>query len=363
MRGVPARPCSSLADWNRLRGALGDPEWAASERFATVERRLASQDEIEGPLGAWTRERTAEQVMTELQSAGVESVLVANNEDLHRDPQLAHRRHFRSLDHGVIGRHVVEANAMRFSETPEEIGRPAPLLGEHTEHVFRGLLGMSDDEFRRRTREAVTEFARVLKPVLTATGAIVFTAEDAGEAIRIAKESTPNIVLLDLGLPDIDGVEICRRLRSEEIWVPILMLTGRAAIEDRVAGLDDPGEPVDQATLLKRSGLTPAELSDLDDAGLVQPVSGTTVYPPEAVLIATEARRLIDQGFEPRHLRSVKLAADRESDLITQLAAPLLRAVNPDARNRARELLEECSDSIRVIHRALLTLELRRQLS
>jgi DNA-binding transcriptional MerR regulator len=132
---------------------------------------------------------------------------------------------------------------------------------------------------------------------------------------------------------------------------------------EKAPGLEDVGEPVDQATLLKRSGLTPTELADLTEAGLVRTVPGTGVYPPEAVVIATEARRLMEQGLEPRHLRSIRLAADREADLLTQLGAPLIKASNPDARVRAREMLEECAESIRVMHRALLTLELRQKLS
>lgn len=132
---------------------------------------------------------------------------------------------------------------------------------------------------------------------------------------------------------------------------------------EKAPGLEDVGEPVDQATLLKRSGLTPRDLDELTDAGLVKPIPGTNVYPPEAVIIATEARRLMDQGLEPRHLRSIRLAADREADLVAQLGTPLIKASNPDARARARELLEECAESIRVMHRAMLTLELRRHLT
>lgn len=126
---------------------------------------------------------------------------------------------------------------------------------------------------------------------------------------------------------------------------------------------DDPGEPVDRETLLKRSGLTIAQLEELDAAGLVRPVDGTHVYPPEAVVVATEARRLMEHGLEPRHLRSIKLATDRMSDLVIQLAAPLLKASNPDAKVRAREILTDCSDSIRAINRALLAIEVRQQLT
>lgn len=132
---------------------------------------------------------------------------------------------------------------------------------------------------------------------------------------------------------------------------------------ERAPSLDDAGEPMDEASLLKRSGLSKQGLADLVEVGLVRPVGDTNVYTPESAVVATEAKRLLDMGLEPRHLRSVKLSADRESDLLTNLAAPLLKASNSEARGRAREILEEGADSIRAMHRALLAQELRRHLT
>jgi crotonobetainyl-CoA:carnitine CoA-transferase CaiB-like acyl-CoA transferase len=149
--------CHDDEDWRRLRAALGDPSWSREERFATNARRLENVEALEQLLASWTRERDAEAIVERLQDAGVEAGLVADNEDLHHDPQLAARRHFRPLDHPVIGRHVVEANAMRFSATPEEIRSAAPRLGEHTEHVFRELLGMPEAEFRALAAKGVFE--------------------------------------------------------------------------------------------------------------------------------------------------------------------------------------------------------------
>jgi len=63
----------------------------------------------------------------------------------------------RPLDHPVIGAHVVEANALRFSATPEEIRTPSPRLGEHTEQVFREILGMSEPEYRALAAKGVFE--------------------------------------------------------------------------------------------------------------------------------------------------------------------------------------------------------------
>jgi DNA-binding response OmpR family regulator len=71
-------------------------------------------------------------------------------------------------------------------------------------------------------------------------GFVVSTARDGEEGMRTALASPPDLVLLDLNLPGIDGLEVCRRLRSAPATapVPIIMLTARAAEADRVSGLD-----------------------------------------------------------------------------------------------------------------------------
>lgn len=127
--------------------------------------------------------------------------------------------------------------------------------------------------------------------------------------------------------------------------------------------LEDTGEPLDREDVIKRSSLSEKDLDDLIDVGLVAPVPGSDVFPPEAGLIATEARRLMEHGLEARHLRTIKLGADRESDLLTQLVAPLLKASNAEAKTRAKDTLESCSGSVRAIHRALMTIELRNQVT
>ncbi len=65
----------------------------------------------------------------------------------------------------------------------------------------------------------------------------VEVAEDGPTGLELAREYPPDLVLLDLMLPGMDGIEVCRRLRSAS-EVPILMLTAKESIEDRVAGLD-----------------------------------------------------------------------------------------------------------------------------
>ncbi|HSH01536.1 MAG TPA: response regulator transcription factor [Anaerolineae bacterium] len=68
-------------------------------------------------------------------------------------------------------------------------------------------------------------------------GYTVETASDGQTGLDLARENPPDLVLLDIMLPGIDGLEVCRRLRAVNT-VPILMLTAKESIEDRVKGLD-----------------------------------------------------------------------------------------------------------------------------
>ena len=77
----------------------------------------------------------------------------------------------------------------------------------------------------------------LLKLYLNRDGYKVLTAYDGIEALRLARESYPDLIVLDLMLPGIDGLEVCRTLRDESD-VPIIMLTARTTDRDKLAGLD-----------------------------------------------------------------------------------------------------------------------------
>jgi two-component system OmpR family response regulator len=80
--------------------------------------------------------------------------------------------------------------------------------------------------------------ARLLERGLTADGMSVRVARDGASAVAVAEEGEYDVVVLDVMLPDTDGFDVCARLRASAVWTPVLMLTARTAIEDRVAGLD-----------------------------------------------------------------------------------------------------------------------------
>ena len=81
------------------------------------------------------------------------------------------------------------------------------------------------------------EIAEVLRRTLRQEGHEVRSAGDGEEALSAAAEFLPDLVILDLGLPKLDGVEVLRRLRADDD-VPVLILTARTDLDDRVEGLD-----------------------------------------------------------------------------------------------------------------------------
>jgi len=82
------------------------------------------------------------------------------------------------------------------------------------------------------------KMADVLRRGLGRAGLAVDFAGDGEGALLRAGATEYDAIVLDAMLPDLDGLEVCRRLRAERIWAPVLMLTARAAVPDRVDGLD-----------------------------------------------------------------------------------------------------------------------------
>ena len=86
--------------------------------------------------------------------------------------------------------------------------------------------------------EDEVKMAAALRRGLEAEGIVADIASRGEEALWMARATEFDAVVLDLMLPGIDGFETCRRLRADQVWTPILMLTARDSVEDRVRGLD-----------------------------------------------------------------------------------------------------------------------------
>src|SRR5678809_991410 len=80
--------------------------------------------------------------------------------------------------------------------------------------------------------------ARHLKKGLEESAWTVDTADHAAEAWRLVLLNPYDLIVLDLGLPDEDGLQLLHKLRHRGLTTPVLVLTARGAVEDRIAGLD-----------------------------------------------------------------------------------------------------------------------------
>lgn len=140
--------------WDQLLAVIGRADLAGDPRFATPESRYEHRAEVDALISAWTRERTKEEAMTTLGSAGVPAGAVFSTLDLSADPYLRQRGTMVEVEHPVRGKFVQPGNSIRLSASEVPI-RPAPLLGQHNEAVYKGLLGLADDELERLRRANV----------------------------------------------------------------------------------------------------------------------------------------------------------------------------------------------------------------
>ena len=163
---------------------------------------------------------------------------------------------------------------------------------------------------------------RMLERTFVAEGYRVEAAADGGEALAAVERAVPDLVVLDVAMPGLDGLAVCRRLRSRGLAVPILLLTARDAVPDRVAGLDAGAddyvvkpfaseELLARARALLRRGSEPSELLAFDD--LVFEVSTRRVRrgEREIVLSPREVELLELLMRNPRQVISRVLALER----------------------------------------------------
>ncbi|MFC1863291.1 CaiB/BaiF CoA transferase family protein [Thermodesulfobacteriota bacterium] len=148
---------TSEIEWQAFCTVIANPGLSGDPRFSTIPQRKKNEDELDRIIESWTINFSPEEVMTLLQKAAVAAGAVRNIKELHEDPQLMHREHFRTMKHPEIGDYGFEMPPMRLSENDFELRRPAPRLGEHTSYVCCELLGISDKEFVQLHSEGVFE--------------------------------------------------------------------------------------------------------------------------------------------------------------------------------------------------------------
>ena len=138
--------------FKRLAAAVGHPEWAEDERYATHHARGENMEELDAMISAWTAERTGEEVLATMAEAGVPAGKVFTAADMVEDPHYVARGNIVEVEDPEIGTFPMQNVVPRLTETPGEVRWTGPALGQHNDEVYGGLLGMGKEE-REKLRE------------------------------------------------------------------------------------------------------------------------------------------------------------------------------------------------------------------
>jgi DNA-binding transcriptional MerR regulator len=214
-----------------------------------------------------------------------------------------------------------------------------------------------------------------------------------GEVLGQLRADFPDVTISKLRFLETEGLVEPRRTPAgyrKYTWVDVArlryVLTAQRdhylplrVIREHLAALDDSAmaltavdsggdTPVDMTEirltrdeLLERAGLDDAGLRALEQQNLVTVRNGGG-YDADALEVATAAARLAEYGFEPRHLRAYRAAADREIGLFSQLVAPMTRQQGPAGRAKAADTVHELAALTQRVHAALVRAGLRETL-
>jgi len=139
-------------EWRRLVQCLG---WNSEPKWNTLPGRLGARADIDARLAEWTGTRTAEEVATTLQAAGVSAMPVQNGLDHFADPHLSARGALVAVEHPETGTEHHPANPIRMSRTPLQVAGAAPLLDADTKDVLTRVLKLEAAEIDKLIADGV----------------------------------------------------------------------------------------------------------------------------------------------------------------------------------------------------------------
>jgi len=130
----------------RFARAIGHPEWAESERYATHNTRGENQEELDERISAWTREHAAEEVLEAMREASVPAGKLFTAKDMVEDPHYEARENVVTVEDPEIGPFPMQNVVPRLTETPGKVRWAGPALGQHNDEVYGELLKLSEEE-------------------------------------------------------------------------------------------------------------------------------------------------------------------------------------------------------------------------
>ncbi|MFJ4468772.1 MerR family transcriptional regulator [Streptomyces sp. NPDC089424] len=213
------------------------------------------------------------------------------------------------------------------------------------------VLNVLREEFPEVTISKIRflESEGLIEPQRTPSGYRKFGPGDVERLGHVLRMQRDHYLPLKVIREHLDAME-----RGEQVRLPALgrQRDGEAVLADEVS--DEPtAARIARAELLAAAGIGERELAEWESYGLVTPVA-EGVYDAEAVTVAALVVELGRSGIEPRHLRAMKAAADREAGLVDQVVAPLKRHRNPQTRTHAEARAKELAGLTVKLHAALV---------
>ncbi len=151
------------------------------------------------------------------------------------------------------------------------------------------------------------------------------------------------------GPADVDRLRYILTAQRDQ-YLPLRVIKDHLDSDQPVAG------PLSRRELLDAAGIDEATLAELEDFGLV--LRSGRVYPPEALEAVQAIVALSRYGVQARHLGVVRASVERETALIEQVVAPILRQRSPGARSRASQAAQDIASLVLAVHTALVEMTL-----
>ena len=133
--------CADDAQWRALCAVMDRADLLARADLSTADGRVARRDEVDAAVESWTSGRVPDAIVERLQAEGISAHDVYTSARCAEDKKLAEREHFLTVDHPVLGPHVIEGPRYLLSRTPGRPTRGAPTLNEHLFEVLHDHLG------------------------------------------------------------------------------------------------------------------------------------------------------------------------------------------------------------------------------